>query len=370
MIPFSKLKLLYKGRDNLTNLKGMIDVDTFSVNFDLLNSTSSEFNVYEVPNNLLIGDLVMLKNFDGTTIFSGVVSQIEELKITCSDLTKILDYSLVIKPSFLSSEYYSLALRYFLRKARDQCQYRQGVGGSLTVDELNYNLFNQLLNNYKWHETGNKIMLGGREEPYNIRDEMFSMASKGVYTIIEFLDKPENGSWLRMTTDYFKNTDKKIDDISTDTIAKNVIEEEAEVNKLLIYDNQIDDDLPTACYYLVPSGITDNPNVLSRNQVTKTKAVWRESGQGFREVATQELAPFLYSHKIELEVAYDGKYIDWSKYNLGEKVQVYVNGKTYDSIYTGCSFEGSSDGGVQTVKMIFGKVRNRASQYWLQKAWQ
>lgn len=369
MIQFNKIKLLYKSIEDTTSFKGDVDVASFTINKDLLASSSTDITVYAVPNNLNIGDLVVLMNWDGTNLFSGVVAQIEENKITCSDLSKILDVEVCLKPGESLDGLYVTKLAAMINIAREQCSYYQELGGDLKIDKINQVLYNQLLKNYSKGLVPQEYHMDGSEDVYNLRDVMFDMAAHGLYTTLDCLIRPENGSYFKLLTDSFKDTDKQIDDYSTDVLNSDVTIEESEINKLMIFDDNAGSNRPSACYYLAANGITNNPDNLTRSLVTKNKIVWREANQSYSDVVTENLAPFLYNHKIELTVAYDGNYVDWENYNLGEKVKVVAKGNTYDSIYTGQTIEYSENSGVTAVKMTFGKVRNKASQRWFQKAW-
>lgn len=170
---------------------------------------------------------------------------------------------------------------------------------------------------------------------------------------------------IKIKNGIFKQTGKKIDDMNSDCLMCTLFEEKSEVNKLQIFE---EDDLRIAKgnYFLTSSGIVDNSSSLNRDLPVKNKIVIKKADENNNDVIAQNMNEYLYNHKIEMEVIWNGDYINSKNYELGDIITAQVKGKTFSTVYTGYSFKYSQANNIQSIKMVFGKVRNLATQKWFQ----
>lgn len=373
MIVYNDVKAVFKKRlQYWQEAYADAEVVSFEIAQDILASSTSSVEVIEVPNAVSVGDVIILMNYDGTKIWNGTVSQIEGNKISCDDIYELLNYNVLFRksPATYTGKMANKLYRYILQ-AKNQCIYKvleNGVETQVT-DKLLYRFFTNI-QYFSDDSTDEYAMKFDDNTVLNIREEMFKINNLG-YTVLMDVN-PMAYDW-QTGTNYastircraFRKTNLKIDDTSLNTLSTNIVEEKAEYNKLQIFD-ETNMDRQVTNYYLTPSGITRNPEALDRDSVTKNKIVWKNGDTTYEQCRAENLAPFLYNHKIEMEILYNGSYLNFENYELGDEVQAFVQGKTYSTVFTGYTMQYKKGEGLQTVKMIFGKVRNRATQKWFQ----
>ena len=66
--------------------KAFMVVDTFTLKEDYLTNANSTINVLEMAGNINNGDVIVVYNPKGETIYQGVITSISDLKITCSQM--------------------------------------------------------------------------------------------------------------------------------------------------------------------------------------------------------------------------------------------------------------------------------------------
>jgi len=76
-----------KERFNInTKPKAFLVVRTFTIRRDLLTTSNSQFNVSEIPSNVNEGDIFVLYEPNGTVMYYGIITALEDYSITCSQI--------------------------------------------------------------------------------------------------------------------------------------------------------------------------------------------------------------------------------------------------------------------------------------------
>ena len=66
--------------------KSFMRVDSFHIRVDLLTNATSDITVIETPSNINIGDVLVLYDPTGQTLYTGVIDSIDDKKINCSQI--------------------------------------------------------------------------------------------------------------------------------------------------------------------------------------------------------------------------------------------------------------------------------------------
>lgn len=126
-----------------------------------------------------------------------------------------------------------------------------------------------------------------------------------------------------------------------------------ETNKLIVYSQ--DGLTHRGTYYASVSGVSQNASDPTRPNVVKTKYVFSDDEMQY--ILDQNLSGTAYNHYISFEMLLDNNLYDWYKMELGQKAEIWKDGNTFSTIYTGYRITQNIGEGVGSVYMKCGKFR-------------
>lgn len=327
-----------------------MNVDSFTIRRDLLETANSTFEVDNVPTNINNGDIFVLYSPKGTTMYYGVITSINENTIDCSQMTSFYDieapnYYPGTLPNNIEGEY-----RDFYKYVCDG-----NIVGASYIDTL-----------LKQEKETLKLVAGTTTSGNYYSEDAFINLEQGIYDLfknkgIVFDFYIPYGTWT-VGSDYgglvtikkpsnspikIGSNAQCIQDISPTT-------EYQETNKLIIYGN---DWSYRGTYIATTNGIVSEPtSIVNRFGVIKTKIV--QSDEELTEVVNTNLTDAIYNHQIEFTLMLDNKLYNFNDWELGQPLHIYQDGKFFNSIFTGYEMVKNSNEEPNSVRVICGKVRN------------
>lgn len=346
--------------------KAFMRVDSFHIRTDLLTNATSDITVIEVPSNVNMGDVLVLYDPTGQTLYTGVITSIDELKINCSQIQ-----------SFFGGNWI----------------YRQGnatvrAGGYLE-EELS-NVFGAWIRgNLHFSSYADPLIrrrMGGRNGSTYTMDISFVNST----TALLPSDVDENGNWNFTTMDFeqfiydcykkygvvFKTTinysgnnsvEIFVPNYTTIKVGNNMfaikdmqpIEEVEETNRLVIYAQ--DKTYRTTYVARTNNTIVEEPSSLTnRFNITNTAIVF--SDDPVADLIASNLPTTMYNHKLTFTLMLQNFIYQFGDFNLGGQLDIYYNDEYYNSVLTGYEISKASNRNVSEVKMICGIVRNKLTQ--------
>lgn len=324
---------------------------SFNVRRDILGAANSSFLLEKVPDAVVEGDVIILLDPFGTEFYTGVVRSINNDDLDCVQILGLFDD--VIKTKI---EYWAFNAGFIAIKLLKE------YGGIFSNPNVSINTNDTLSNRFisqfdmTKDNSDTTIYTVYAEEEYNLEKLMIE-----IYSAVGTLASVKIGIGEGRPIIKFENSvAEKIKIIDNTVIVPTIdpIVEVADANKLVVLDQ---DGLGVrAIRYLTDSGISTDPSDLTRLQVVKTKYV--ESDVEIDAIISTELSKELYSHKIEVTMILDNKLYDFFEFELGGEFDIFIKGKYYNTILTGYELNKEVGRSCEEVKMIFGKVRTRATQ--------
>lgn len=341
MLPSNKnYRLFFK---KLTDIDGKslasseFRVLNFSINRDLLTKQTSKFEVLNIPSAIENGDIIEMYDNYGTILYCGIVTLIEDSKITAEQIYGLFDDNWLWNNPRLSSIEATLQ-RIFINDFQNN---RDTLMSSI------FGVFDtQLIST-------TNLTLQSQEEKYIVNFSSFLYDIYEKYSIIFDISIPYGEE--RPTIKIGSPTLPRLKIGNNAHIFRNfnITTEVYETNKLVVYSE--DGNTYRGEWYTTTSGITDNPSALNRLPKMKTNIVF--SNDDLSVLRASSLRNDIYNHHIELELVYDNKLLPFENLQLGQGVDIYFNGNYYDTILTGYSYQMNSNGGNETIKLVFGLVR-------------
>lgn len=337
---------------------GSARVLSFDLTNDLISSACSTINVDKLPNSVIAGDLAFVVDPSGELFYKGVIETIEGNQITLGDILKMFEDEIVIPTSDYSIK---CKLHDYPKKIFEMAQSQTA---SKSVDMKEYMTYA----NYDFEVINNKNLNIQRTfEPFstlNVYEELKSLYKKRNLIVDADISLTAIAGNDKITSTYAGDQFiYKIIDNSVYTVNFAVEEEVTDINKLLIW-KKMDDTNYTLVkkLFLTPNGLTDNMDDLTRLRKIKTKNVFLEkdaTNEDVQKAIDENIEKTLYLHQIEIELLANNPLYDWRKMKLGEKYQVYVENKYYQTILTGIEFKKESTSSEMQVFLTFGKSRTK-----------
>lgn len=327
-------------------IKGSARVDEFSIKRDALTRANSSFSLDKIPNSTNEGDILTLMDNYGTTLYQGVIIRIEANVVETSQMLSIFNdqfkYDVVNKASIEQT-------------IADHITSKLAINTDPLISEV----FNKFNVTYVPLNTSQLPTRAG-DYTHNLEEFMYSIFDN--YDVQLFFNIPFTAS--APTLEVRKVTKEKIKLIDNTVYLPGFfpVTEIYETNKLEVYHTEEFAYAYRGTWFGSKNGITTDPNELTRLSKIKTNIAF--SDDPIPIILAQNLRTNMFNHKVEIDFILNNKLYDFWNFELGQSFEVWYNGDFYDTILTGYEMEKIIDNNVSNVKLIFGKVRTKASQRW------
>ena len=328
--------------------KAFMPVDTFTVKTDLLTNANSTITVFDMADNINNGDVLVLYDPKGQTLYQGVIKSIEGYKITCSQMQsyyKGLWIYNVDPQTTLEEEVANLLQDYADGK----------IYGSTYVDPL----VAQRLGGITIDFTGSTAVSlptdldDNGNEKYTQKD-----MEKWIYELYEKYGIVFDFEINFSGTNYVHI---KMPSYSSVVVGNNMfaiknmspITTIEETNRLIIY---AQDKTYRTTYVATKTGISEEPSTTaSRFDITNTKVVF--SDDDVADLIASNLPESMYNHKLTFTLLIKNFIYQFGDFNLGGELEVWHGEDYYDTVLTGYEIKKVSNQNITQVDFVCGKVR-------------
>lgn len=333
--------------------KSFMVVDTFNVKEDFLTNATSTINVLEMPSNVNNGDVIVLYNPKGQTIYQGVITSIEDTTINCSQMQSFYKGTWIynVSPQATLEQEISVLLN----------NYADGkMYGSTYVDSLVAERLGGITIQYVGSTSANLPTDEDSEgnEQYtqmNMEEFIYSLYQK--YGIIfDFNINMSGNNYVTIKVPTYTsikvgNNMYAIQDMSP-------ITEIEETNKLIIYAK---DRTYRTTYIATKSGIVEEPSTtVNRFNITNTKIVFSDDAEA--DLVANNLPSTMYNHKVTFTLILKNFIYGFDEFKLGMPIDVWYGSDYYSSVLTGWEITKSSNQNVTKVGFVCGLVRKKLTQ--------
>jgi len=333
--------------------KAFMVVDTFSIKRDLMTNANSTITVMEMPTNVDEGDVIVLYDPKGTTLYQGVIKSIDVNKITCSQMASYYKGTWIYNVS--PQDYLEHELSVLLQDYASGHIYKssyvdplvaQRLGG-ITIDYVgttSVHLPTDL------DDEGNEQMTKKDMEQfiYEIYDKY------GIEFEFEINLSGTNYCHIRVPsfeTIKVGNNMFAIKDMSP-------ITEIEETNRLIIY---AQDKTYRTTYVATKNNIVEAPqSTANRFNITNTTVVF--SDDPVADLVASNLPQTMFNHRLTFSLIIKNFIYEFGDFNLGGTLDIYFNDDYYNSVLTGYEIEKASNRNITEAKFICGKVRVKLTQ--------
>lgn len=344
------------------NTKTLLNLTSGSVKEDRMTTANSTFECHEISSNVNIGDIFVLINNKGKTLYNGVISAIKGKQITTTQIYNVFSGSFIYSiVDYLKQENPSTYLEDEIKKVLEN--YSQGnLYNSTYIDTLiatklspisitNVNSLTTLLES-DTNENGeekwtNKDMVKWLYELYDSYGIVFDFTIPIQVGTSEVKIWKPNYSGLKITDGF-----ECINSILPTT-------EQQKINKLVVYWNSEKDEHLAkeyrTTYVLTSNGIVEEPiSIVGRMNQVNTKVVY--SDDSIEDVISANLNDMLFNHKIEFNVDLNNKLFTFDDLKLDVPIEVYSKNEYYNTLITKKEFSFNEDV-ISNLKITGGKVR-------------
>lgn len=333
-----------KDKLNISNSpKAFLDITSFTIRRDLLTSANSNFNTLSIPSNINEGDLFVLYKDDGTIYYYGIVEEIGTNEIQCTQIQSfykglwIYDTyptsSLEAEISHLLSDY----ANGYLKGSTYQDTLIQQEKGGLTIT------------------TGSTTTqeLESGEGELDFEEFMYQLYNK--YEIVfDFTLPYSNAGSVEI-----KKASSNVAKIGNNTdciVDITPITEVDETNKLVVF--ATDGTYRTTYIYTTTNGIVVEPSVnVGRLGIVNTKVV--RSDDVLDVIRDANISSNMFNHQVQFTMILDNKLYNFFDWELGQRIQIYKDGKYFDSVFTGYELSCGENETPYQVLITCGKVRTK-----------
>lgn len=333
--------------------KAFMRVDTFNIKCDLMTTANSTITVLDSFSNVNNGDVLVLYDPMGTTLYQGVIKSIEDNEIVCSQMQSFY------KGNWIYNVYPSASLEEEIAYLLGE--YAQGnIYGSTYTDPLVAQRLGGIDIDYTASTSVNlptDLDKDGNEN-YTQKDmEKWIYELYEKYGIIFDFEinfsgtnyvhiKVPTGSALKVGNNMYAI--KNMKPVTT-------IEE---TNRLIIY---AQDKSYRTTYVATANSIEEEPSTTAnRFDLTNTKFVF--SDDAVADLIAANLPDQMYNHKLDFTLVIKNFIYQFGDFVLGKSLDVYYFDEYYNSVLTGYEITKESNVNITEIKMTCGKVRSKLTQ--------
>jgi len=323
--------------------KAFLKVDSFTVKTDLMTNANSTIRVFEMASNVNNGDVLVLYDPHGTTLYQGVVKSISDNNITCSQMQSFYKgdwvYNVHSSSATLEEE-----VAYLLGEYASGKMY-----GSSYTDPL----VAQRLGGITIQQEANTSANLPTDDVYKVKDfEKFIYSLYEDYGIILDFDIAFSG------TNYVTI---KVPDYETVKVGNNMyaiknmspITSIEETNRLVIYAK---DNTYRTTYVATTNGIVEAPSsTANRFNITNSKIVF--SDDPVADLVSANLPDNMFNHKLTFTLVIKNFIYEFGDFNLGGSLDVWHYDDYYSTVLTGYEIKKASRQNITEVDFTCGLVR-------------
>lgn len=336
-------------------------VESFDIKTDLLTNANSTVTVLAMQSNVSEGDILVLYDPKGTTLYQGVIKTINENKITCSQMQSFYKGQWIYnrsKQDFLEHEIAVLLQDYADGKMYQSSYVDERVAerlGGITIGYVGSTVAKLPTTHDPKHDPPQVKEHGGTVH-YEIVDmEKWIYELYETYSIV--FDFQINFSGTNTVTIKTTNFDPlkvgsnmyAIQDVSPVTTIE-------ETNRLIVYSAK-DNKYRTTWVATETNKYKATDKPLDRFKITNTKIVF--SDDSISDLVAANLPEQMYNHKVTFTLLIPNFVYEFEKFHLGQEIEIYHNNEYINSVLTGYKIKKAENKNVTQVEMTCGKVRQR-----------
>lgn len=333
--------------------KAFMTVGTEDIKRDLVTSAVTTLTVLETAGNINEGDVLVIYDPYGTTLYQGVISSIEDTTIRCSQMASIYKGLWIYNThssNTLEEEIAWLLGQYSTGKIYKSTWTDPLVAQRLTgIDILSVGSTSAHLPT-DTDDEGNENLTQKDMEKWIY--ELYS-----TYGII--FDFEINFSGTNYVTVKVPNYDKLAVGNNMFAIQNmNPITEVEETNRLIIFSK---DKVYRNTYVATSTSIVSEPSsIVNRFNITNTKVVF--SDDAYADLVAANLPSQMYNHKLTFDLIIENFLYQFGDFKLGGGLDVYYGDDYFDSVLTGYEIKKDNNQNITSVQFTCGKVRTKLTQ--------
>jgi hypothetical protein len=328
--------------------KAFMVVDTFDISTDLLTNATSSIKVMDLLSDVDEGDVLVLYDPMGTTLYTGVINSIEDKTINCSQMQSFYKGTWIYNTS--SQDYLEHEIAVLLQDYADGKLYHstyvdplvaQRLGG-ITIDYTGataVNLPSDL------DSDGNEQMT-----TYDMEEFIYELYQK--YGIIfDFEINVSGTNYVHIKVPSFQTI--KVGNNMYAIQNMSPITEIEETNKLVVY---AQDKTYRTTYIATKNSIVEEPSTTAnRFNITNTEVVF--SDDPIADLVANNLPEQMFNHKVTFTLIIRNFIYEFGDFNLGGELDIFYNDDYFNSILTGYDISKQSNQNIVQVDFVCGKVR-------------
>lgn len=334
--------------------KAFLRVDTFDIRTDLLTNATSSITTMEMLSDVDEGDVLVLYDPKGTTLYTGVINSIEDRTIDCSQMQSFYKGTWIYNTapsSYLEEEIASLLQNYADGKMRGSTYTDSLVAqrlGGITIDYTGTTAVS-LPSTYEENSDSDEY------ETIDFEEFIYSLYQK--YGIVfDFEINVAGTNYVHIKTPNY--TKMKVGNNMFAISNMTPITEVEETNRLIIYGS---DKTYRTTYVATKNGIVEQPSTTAnRFNITNTEIVF--SDDPVADLVAANLPQTMYNHKLEFTLLVKNFIYEFGDFNLGGELDIYYGDEYYNSVLTGYEMQKASNKNVTEVDFVCGIVRTKLTQ--------
>lgn len=328
--------------------KAFMIVDTFDIKTDLMTNSNSTINVLKNTSNVNNGDVLVLYDPMGTTLYTGVIKSIDDRKIICSQMQSFYKGLWIynVHPSATLEQEIAWLLG----------QYAQGkIYRSSYTDPLVAQRLGGITIQYTGTTSANlptDLDKDGNEQLSQKDMETWIYELYENYGIVFDFEINMSG------TNYVHI---KVPSYATIKVGNNMfaiqnmspITTIEETNRLIIFSK---DKVYRTTYVAKKNGIVESPtSTVDRFDLTNTKVVF--SDDEVSDLVASNLPSTMYNHKLTFTLIIKNFIYEFGDFNLGGSLDVWYNDDYFNTVLTGYHITKESNKNITKCDFTCGKVR-------------
>ena len=330
--------------------KSFMVVDTFDVRPDLMTNSTSTINVQELSSNVNIGDVIVLYDPFGNSLYNGVIKAIDDKKITCSQMQSFYKGTWIynVHPSTTLEEEVAWLFGQYASGKIYGSTYTDGLVaqrlGGITIDyagSTSANLPTDLdeNGNEKYTQKDMEQFIYELYENYNIIFQFEINISGNNYCHIKVPDYQS----IKVGNNMYA-----VQNMSPMTTIE-------ETNRLIVFAS---DKTYRKTFVATKNGIVEEPSTTAnRFDITNTKVVF--SDDDLSNLVSANLPESMYNHKLEFDLIIKNFIYEFGDFKLGGGIDVYYNDDYFGSVLTGYEIQKSTNQNITSVHFVLGKIRTK-----------
>ena len=346
--------------------KAFMRVDSFNIRTDLLTNATSDIVTIETPSNVSNGDVLVLYDPTGVTLYQGVITSIDVNKIQCSQMQSFFKGKWIYcqgsassrSSGYLEQELANIFTDYIRGKIHGSTYTDPVVRKRLSgYNGTNYSTTVQYVNSTTallpsdLDEDGNE-----QYTQYDMEEFIYECYQKyGV--IFKFTVNYSGTNYVSIQVPNY--TPLKVGNNMFAIKDMSPVEEIEETNRLIIFAQ--DKSYRTTYIAKTDGTIVEAPSSVSnRFNITNTVVVF--SDDPVADLIASNLPSTMYNHKLTFNLLVKNFIYQFGDFNLGGQLDIYYYNEYYNSVLTGYEISKNSNQNITEVKFICGLVRKKLTQ--------